>query len=358
LHWQLLLLFASILCREFSGFHYEVIAVARTVILGMGEALAEFAQVGDHVPLAQEGTYRGPFASGAPLIFATAVARLGGRSAFLGTIGDDAFGDTVSDFLAAEGVDQSGLCRLDSLPTSASFVVNHPDGTRSFFFHMRNGAAGRPPPLPSPAFLQEVSWAHVNGSCLAMNDSWWNYCTEVARSVRDAGGRVSLDPNIRVELADPERIRALVAPILEVASIVFPSGEEAQLIAGADDPESACAILRKSAHNDAVVLKQGADGCTIYSHEGKVAVPSFPVEEVDATGAGDTFDAAFLWALQSGASLQTAALWANAAGALSVTVTGPIDGAPQQEKVEMFLRAHGQRSAAIARLLAAARGSD
>ena len=325
--------------------------MARNVILSMGEALAEFAQVGAHAPLTAAGTYRGPFASGAPLIFATAVARLGGRSAFLGTVGDDAFGDAICAFLEREDVARSGVARTGELPTSASFVVNHPDGTRSFFFHMRNGAAGRPPPLPTPAFLRQVAWAHVNGSCLAMNDAWWKYCILVARLVWESGGRVSLDPNIRGELASPAQIRALVGPILDIASIVFPSGEEAQLITGASTPAAACAVLRKAHHNEAVVLKRGADGCTVYSDAGAAAAPSFPVDEVDATGAGDTFDAAFLWALQQGVSLETAARWANAAGALSVTVTGPIDGAPEREQVAALLRAHGRCGGEMQRLL-------
>ena len=252
--------------------------MGRSIILGMGEALAEFVQVGEHAPLGQEGTYRGPFPSGAPLIFATAAARLGGRSAFLGTVGDDAFGGAIRGFLSKEGVDYEGVASTDALPTSASFVVNHPDGTRSFFFHMRNGAAGTPPPLPQRAFLQQVAWAHINGSCLAMNDAWWEYCIEVARLVRDSGGRVSLDPNIRAELASPERIRALVDPIVQLASIVFPSGEEAQLITGAKNTLAACATLRATPNNEAVVLKEGADGCTVHSASGEVSVPSFPVE--------------------------------------------------------------------------------
>ena len=101
------------------------------------------------------------------------------------------------------------------------------------------------------------------------------------------------------------------------------------------------------------MLKEGADGCTVYSASGSVSVPSFPVREVDATGAGDTFDAAFLWALQHGASFEAAALWANAAGACSVTVTGPIAGAPKGEKVAALLHANGKRTAAIERLIAA-----
>lgn len=327
--------------------------MGRSTILGMGEALAEFVQVGEHAPLAEEGTYRGPFASGAPLIFATAVARLGGRSAFLGTVGDDEFGGAIRGFLNNEGVEHGGVQIADTLPTSASFVVNHPDGTRSFFFHMRNGAAGAPPSLPSSAFLQGIAWAHINGSCLAMNDAWWQYCIEVARLVRENGGRVSLDPNIRAELASPERIRALADPIIDVASIVFPSGEEAQLITGAGTTAAACATLRKAPQNEAVVLKEGAGGCTVHSASGAVSVPTFPVDEVDATGAGDTFDAAFLWALQHGASLHTAALWANAAGASSVTVTGPIEGAPRREDVVALLQANGRRTAAIERLIAA-----
>lgn len=329
----------------------------RNIILSMGEALAEFVQIGEHAQLWEQGTYRGPFASGAPLIFATAVARLGGRGAFLGTVGKDEFGETVRSFLEREGVEHDLLSRHSALPTSTAFVVNHPDGTRSFFFHMRNGAAGVPPPLPTPAFLEQVAWAHINGSCLAMNDAWWKYCILVARLVREHGGRVSLDPNLRAELASSEQIRALVGPIVDVAGIVFPSGEEAQLITGETDTARACAVLRESASNEVVVLKQGAAGCTVYSEAGSFSVSSFPVSEIDATGAGDTFDAAFLWALERGATLQTAALWANAAGAHSVTVTGPIDGAPHRDDVTALLDAHGRRSAEIQRLLSPRSGT-
>ena len=79
------------------------------------------------------------------------------------------------------------------------------------------------------------------------------------------------------------------------------------------------------------------EGCILYHGADKIAVPSFQVEEVDPTGAGDTFCGAFLTALIEGQSLAACGRFACAAGAMSVRKQGPMEGAPSRMELEAFL---------------------
>ena len=73
---------------------------------------------------------------------------------------------------------------------------------------------------------------------------------------------------------------------------------------------------------------------------GRQDVPGFEVPEIDPTGAGDCFNAAFLTALSYGWPLEKVARFANAAGALAVTKQGPMEGAPTQTEIEVFIENH------------------
>ena len=89
-----------------------------------------------------------------------------------------------------------------------------------------------------------------------------------------------------------------------------------------------------------MIFKNGEAGCKIYSGDEVIEAPSFQVEEVDPTGAGDTFAGAFLAVLVEGKSLAECGRFANAAGAMSVRKQGPMEGAPSREELEAFLEQH------------------
>ena len=95
-----------------------------------------------------------------------------------------------------------------------------------------------------------------------------------------------------------------------------------------------------AAEGKIVVLKNGEAGSRIFTKDGVVDVPSFQVEEVDPTGAGDTFCGAFLTALLEGKSMEECGRFANAAGAMSVRKQGPMEGAPSRAELEEFLKTH------------------
>lgn len=311
-------------------------------ILALGEALVELMRTGVDQPLDRPGPFVGPFPSGAPAILADAVARLGGSAGFIGTIGEDAFGDCIARRLIADGVDCAALRRVPHRITGIAFVSYRSDGSRSFLFHLADSAAAEMSveQVP-PGWLDGVRYVHIMGSSLSAGEAMRENCYAVARHVSDSGGTVSLDPNLRPELIAPERIREVCEPVLARAQVVFPSGPELATLTGEPTADAGAAQLLDRGM-EIVALKQGDQGSTIYACDGALAVAPYAVTEVDPTGAGDCYDAAFLVGLSEGWDLARIGRFANAAGALATTKQGPMEGAATRSEVLRFMERAGR----------------
>ncbi len=305
-------------------------------VLTLGEILVEIMRPGVNQPLDQPGEFRGPFPSGAPAIFIDTVARLGLPAAFIGAVGQDPFGKLLIERLRADGVDVSGIQHIRDASTAVAFVAYASDGSRQFVFHIGGAAAGRlAPEHVGEALARSASWLHVSGSAMSINEPMRAACLRMLDLAKSA--RVSLDPNLRVELlGGVERARRLFAPIVQRAEIVFPSLGELEVLTGEPDVDRAATMLLTLGPR-LVVLKRGALGCSVYSSVARVDVPAFPTQEVDPTGAGDSFAAGFVAATLSGLSPQDAARYANAVGSLAVRKLGPMEGAPWASEVQTLL---------------------
>jgi sugar/nucleoside kinase (ribokinase family) len=305
-------------------------------IITLGEILVEIMRPVAGQPLDQPGEFRGPFASGAPAIFAVAAARLGLGTGFIGAIGEDAFGRLLRNSLASEGVDTLGLQAVRGYATGAAFVAYAEDGGREFVFHIRHAAAGQlsAEQIPETIF-GNVKWLHISGSTLALNENSRAACLRALELTRAVGGKISLDPNLRPELMPLDAFRDVLEPYLANADLLLPTAGEAQVITGEKDAARAGQKLAQKP-STVVVLKRGPSGCSIYQQGQYDDVPGFPVTEIDPTGAGDCFSAAFIAGLEAGWPLEQVGRFANAAGALAVTKLGPMEGAPTWSQVESF----------------------
>ena len=305
-------------------------------IVAIGEALVEVMRTRVDDPLDRPSEFVGPFPSGAPAIFADAAARLGHSVAFIGAVGDDDFGTCLLDRLRADGLDVTHCVRVPERATGVAFVTYFSDGSRRFLYHIAHAAAGQMPE-PPVSYFRGTKYLHICGSSLSVSERMRAACYRACDAVRAAGGKVAFDPNLRPELlGGEEALRTVCAPVLDAASVVLPSGAEAELLTGVEGVDAACqALLDRGA--EVVGLKRGAHGCTIHTRDGFLEVPSFPVEAVDPTGAGDCFDAGFVVGLLEGLPRAEIGKLANACGALGATRKGPMVGAFPRAEVEAFV---------------------
>jgi len=306
-------------------------------VIALGEALVEIMRPGTGMPLDQPGTFLGPYPSGAPAIFADAVARLGVSCGFIGCVGADPFGTCLERRLREDGVDTTYLQAIPGAATGVAFVAYNEDGSRQFIFHIADAAAGRLGPEQVDAgYVKSARWVHITGSSLSVNEPMRRACYRAVELAAEAGATISFDPNLRAELMAPEQLRSLVEPVLAHATVVLPSGDEARLLTGQDDDADACrALLQRGVK--IVALKRGAAGSTLFTEDGQIDVPGFPVAEVDPTGAGDCYAAGLAAGLLWGWDLKDAARFANAVGALAVTQQGPMEGAPHRHEVTRLI---------------------
>jgi len=307
------------------------------MVFSLGELLVELFRKGDN-PFDEPGEFLGPYPSGAPAIFVHALASLGESTGYFATIGKDDFGKCLVDRLVKSGISTDWLVQLDEWTTGVAFTHFRSDGSREFIYHSGNAAVGQlgPEMLDSDA-LSRCNWLHLCGNVLGISQKTRAASYDAAAIVGANGGRISFDPNIRFELMRREDIWPLCKPVVEAAEIVFPSGTEAECLSGVRGEDDACrAILELGPA--VVALKRGELGCKVFTKQAEFEVPSYPVTEIDPTGAGDCFDAGFVYGLLRQWDLRECAAFANALGALTVTRQGAMEAKIGLEEVQRLMK--------------------
>ena len=258
-------------------------------------------------------------------IFAHQAARLGLRVAFSGKVGADPFGEFMTSRLERVGVDTSAVVVDGGLSTG--LTVHLVQGTdRAMLTNMGTIPELRPEEVDE-ALLENTRHVHLGSYFLqkGMHDSLAGLFAHAST----AGATTSLDPGW-----DPwEEWDAGLREALEETDVFMPNEGELLAIAGEPSTERA---LGRFAEVPTVVVKRGADGA-LGRGGGKTAscVPP-PVEPVDTTGAGDSFDAGFLFGMLGGYDLERALNLGCLCGALSATGAGGVDGQPDLRRLSDF----------------------
>ena len=160
-----------------------------------GEALVEVMRTERDCPLDRPGGLMGPFPSGAPAIFASAAARLGGSVGTVGAVGEDAFGECLRARLCAEGIDCAALACVPDRLTGIAFVAYRSDGGRSFVFHLQGSAAADVCVQQVPAtYLDDAEYIRVMGSSLCVSETMRQECYELAARPRSGGAQSASTP--------------------------------------------------------------------------------------------------------------------------------------------------------------------
>ena len=312
-------------------------------IISLGELLVEIMRTELDTPHTTIGAYyRGPFPSGAPAIFINSAARMGKKfhftTGFIGVIGNDEFGKCIVEKLQKDNVNTSQIRVADGFTTGIAFNQYNSDGSRKFIF--AKGAA-RETSINDikEDYFTSIKSLHIMGSALSISKKSRDACYKAIKLAIEKNPDViiSFDPNLRPEMLDLETIMKISMPVLETTTILLPSGEEAEMLAGVKGSKKACQKLLEMGPKF-IVLKRGKNGCTIFSRDNLdgLKVKGFEVIERDPTGAGDSFGGAFIVGYLAGWDLKKIATFANAVGALKVKSFGPMPDTSYDEVIELI----------------------
>lgn len=265
-------------------------------------------------------------------IFAVALARLGLRVGMISKVGDDDFGRFCVNFLREEGVDTSRIIVDKRLKTGVTVSLSYPQDRLLVTY--QGTIAGLK--------LGDLDWGyvkearHLHMSSFYLQEGLRPDFAVVFRNARNFGLTTSLDTGW-----DPrDRWGKDIENLWSVVDVFLPNEREALKISGAGTVDGA--LERLSQAIPVVAIKLGSKGCIARAGERTRHHPGFAVQVVDTTGAGDSFNAGFLYAYLNRMGLEEATAWGNACGALSASKAGGASGYHGVGEVREFLRERGR----------------
>jgi len=323
----------------------------RTAIACFGEALVDFLAE----PVREDAPRRfTEHAGGAPANVAVGIARLGGDAHFVGMLSRDMFGDALLAQFARYHVDTTQVRRTAEARTALAFVSLSPDGERSFNFY-RPPAADllfRSGDFDAPAFARLAAFHACSNSLTEPGIA--DATLHGMRLAAQAGALVSFDFNLRPALwpgdVDPlPRVWQALAP----AQVVKASREEFAFLAREGGGDAVIARLFAQAAQ-LLLVTDGAAPIRWWTRKACGVAPTFAVEAIDTTAAGDAFVAGLLQGIVARgiqaedlaaafdeAGLRDALLReAAACGALATTRFGAFAAMPTRAEVQTLLEHH------------------
>ncbi len=264
------------------------------------------------------------------------LAALGVQTAIIGKVGMDGLGDYLVRRFEQAGLDAGGIRRDPNTATSATFVLAHADGERSFLHYV--GANGT-------LCLDDVDRERVRqskivhaGNMLILPALDGKPLALLFQQAQAAGVLTSLDT-----AHDPTgQWMANIAPCLPYTDYFLPSYEEAQMLAPHCSTPDDIARCFLDGGAKVVALKMGAQGSRVYSTHGeRLIVPALSVPVVDANGAGDAYVAGFLAGEVQGWDLEACARLATAVGAMCVSALGTTVGIGSLEQAQTLMQRVG-----------------
>ncbi len=313
-------------------------------VVAAGELLIDFTPAG--LSAGQKQLYeQNP--GGAPANVLVGLSRLGHKTAFIGKVGQDHFGQFLKNVLLDNQVDCQGLASTDQCKTTLAFVHLDSQGDRSFSFYRQPGADILLNKAEIPLELLSQSAIFHFGSVSLTDEPARSATLYAASQAKKSGCLLSYDPNLRLMLwPDPATAKSTILAGLDQVDILKISEEELFFLTGLTELDQGAAWFFERYGLELVLITLGADGAYAANRQNSARAAAYAVQTIDTTGAGDAFTAAFLdqilhSKLQPG-QLQREDLarflaFANAAGSLATSKTGAIPALPTKPEIEACL---------------------
>ena len=161
---------------------------------------------------------------------------------------------------------------------------------------------------------------------------------KTVKMAKKAGAKISFDPNIRKELMGDEQVVEIVNEILSYTNVFLPGLEELMMLTGKKTEESAVRACFEMKNMDILVIKKGSKGSSVYTRKEMISAGVYKINAIDSTGAGDSFDGAFICGLIEGRPLSEVIRMASAAGALNTAAFGPMEGDISKETINKLTK--------------------
>ena len=258
---------------------------------------------------------------------AVAAARLGAEVAFIGRVGNDVFANLAYEIWDAEGINRDYVSTDDEYATGVAPILVDSSGENMIVVVL--GANSRLTAADIDAARGRIAAADVLVTQLEINLDMVQYALETAKALGVA------------TILNPAPAAAIPQALIDLADYLTPNETELETLSGSsgDFAEAARSLLTRDDQTAVVTL--GAQGAQIVSGGESATIPTYSVDVVDTTGAGDAFNAGLAVALAEGKALQEAVRFANAAAALSVTKPGAAPSTPYRAAVDALCEGTG-----------------
>jgi len=308
-------------------------------VIGLGEVCIDWILKVDGFPEVDGKIFfreSGRFPGGVTANFAVGMARLGGRVGFIGGVGRDEHGLMLLEALRREGVDVEYVKIHEDKSTAVNFIAVNHEGEKMIFMDpaLKNN-------VPDPDYIDGgVEQYILSAKALHTSAIKIETAVKAAGIARKGGLTVSFD--LEKHVVNDYGLEGL-KPMLELTNILMPNKLGIKTLTGRENLlEAARDALRYGP--EIVVITRGDKGSMIVTDSRVIETPAFSIEPVDTTGAGDAFNAAFIYSyVVKGLSLREASIVANAAAALKCLKLGAQTGLPRIDELRSFLRKHGYR---------------
>ena len=317
-------------------------------VVALGELLIDFTENGrsnQGNPLFEANP------GGAPCNVLAMLTKLGHKTAFIGKVGNDFFGEQLRSAITEVGIDSSGLCIDEEIHTTLAMVHTYPDGDRDFSFYRNPGADMMLSENEIPeAIIKNAGIFHF-GTLSMTHEGVRNATKKAIHIAEEEGKLLSFDPNLRPPLwKSMDEAKEQVLYGLGHCQILKISDNEIQWLTGEEDYTEGVKWIRERYQIPLILVSMGKAGSRAYYHESVVEVkPFLQKNTIETTGAGDTFCGCVLhYICEHGIkglteeNLMEMLTFANAAASIITTRKGALRVMPEKEEIRELLITYKQ----------------
>ncbi|WP_339147417.1 MULTISPECIES: sugar kinase [unclassified Sutcliffiella] len=306
-------------------------------IITWGETMVCFTPL--HGDRLEQAPYLAKTIGGAETNTAIGLARLGKKAGWISGLGDDPFGHFIQKVVRGEGVDIEMVKFSNDLPTGVMFKdMASRESVHVHYYRKPSAAASIVLTEEHFTYLKKAKRVHLTGILPALNVCMQRECLRLIKWCAREGIPVSFDVNLRQKLWDVKEAKSFFEEIYAYLDILFLGDTEACLCSGEENLEEAVSYFRKRLKTSGVlIVKKGEFGASAYQGERSLHSDSVPgTMVVDTVGAGDGFNAGFLYGVLEGYSLEDCLEMGNWCGAMIVSRLGDYQGAPTLEEMRTW----------------------